>query len=143
MTTGKKRYVAMLCTSMFCGTVLGAIGSGESNIFTIDNRYVTATRIDGPSQVNEGATANYTCTATYSDGRQVNVTNAASWSENSSLASISNTGILSTGNVSSNTSVTVTASYGGKTDTHTVTILAQTYSLSVSSGLGGARQSAR
>ena len=121
-----------------CSTgVSGGIGSGESNIFAIDNRYVTALRIAGPPQVNEGSTADYTCTATYNDGRQVDVSSAAVWSENSSFASISNTGALMAGDVTSNRSVTLTASYGGRTDTHAVTILVQNHALYLSSGVGG------
>jgi hypothetical protein len=79
-------------------------------------------QISGPTQVNENSTAQYSCIAYYSNGSSSTVTSSASWSENSSYASISDSGVLTTNLVSSDKSCTITASYGGKSDTHTVTI---------------------
>ena len=91
--------------------------------FTVENpvtlSYVT---ISGSTQVNENSGAQYTCTAYYSDGSTSNVTSSASWSENSSYASISSSGYLTTFSVSSDQSCTITASYEGKSDTNNVTI---------------------
>lgn len=76
--------------------------------------------ISGSAQVNEGATATYVCTATYSDASTANV--AAVWSENSTYASITSAGVLSAAAVSSDQSVTVAATFGGKSATFAVTI---------------------
>lgn len=81
---------------------------------------VTGIAISGPTQVNEDGTALYTCTASYSDGTSSAV--APVWSENSSAATISGTGLLSAGSVDADTSVTVTATFSGFSDTHAVTI---------------------
>ncbi|MEN7973469.1 MAG: hypothetical protein ABFR47_06505, partial [Verrucomicrobiota bacterium] len=81
---------------------------------------LTGITISGPSAMNEETAAQYTCTATYSDGTSATV--VPTWSENSSYASISGSGLLSAGNVASDQSVTVSASFGGKTDTHAVMV---------------------
>lgn len=98
--------------------------SGQSDTHTVTVKYVppvlTGITISGPSSLNEETTAQYTCTASYSDGTSAVV--APSWSENSSSASISSSGVLSAGNVSANTGLTITASFGGRSDTHGVTI---------------------
>jgi len=81
--------------------------------------YIT---ISGETSVNEGSTEQYTCTANYSDGSSANVSSSASWSENSSYASINSSGYLTTASVSSDQPCRITATYGGKSDTHDVTI---------------------
>ncbi|HYQ55834.1 MAG TPA: T9SS type A sorting domain-containing protein [Draconibacterium sp.] len=78
--------------------------------------------VNGPNAVNEGSKANYKCTAYYSDGSTQDVTSLVTWSDNSSYATISVNGELTAGSVSSDKIVTITASYGGKTDTYIVTI---------------------
>jgi parallel beta-helix repeat protein len=83
---------------------------------------VTTVIISGPNEVNGGSEAQYTCTAHYSDGSTSTVTSSASWSENSSYASINSSGYLTTTSVSSDQACTITASYGGKSDIHSVTI---------------------
>jgi len=81
--------------------------------------------ISGPSSLNEGSSGTFSATASWSDGSTSSVT--PSWSENSSYASISSGGVLSASSVSSNQTVTVTASYssGGvtRTATRSVTIV--------------------
>jgi hypothetical protein len=88
---------------------------------------LTQLTITGPANVNGNSTANYTATATWSDDSTSTVTSSASWSENSPCTSISSSGVLTTGSVSANTSVTISASYtsGGLTltDTHNVTVV--------------------
>ena len=79
---------------------------------------VTSVSISGPTQVNENSSANYTARAYYSDGSNQDVTSSASWSENSAYASINSSGTLTTSSVTSDKSCTITASYGGKSDTH-------------------------
>ena len=81
---------------------------------------LTGVVISGPSSVNEETTAQYVCTATYSDGSSAVV--VPNWSENSSFATISGSGILTAGNVSADTVATVTASFNGEIDSHTVTL---------------------
>lgn len=78
--------------------------------------------VSGPTTVNEKSSAQYTATATYTDGSTVNVTSSAIWSENSSFASISSSGLLSTQAVSRDQSAVITATYQGKADSLTVTI---------------------
>ena len=74
--------------------------------------------ISGPDSVSKGSTATYTCTATYSNGTTKAVT--PSWSVSpTSYATITSGGVL-TGKSAG--TVTVTASYGGKTATKIVTV---------------------
>jgi uncharacterized protein YjlB len=79
--------------------------------------------ISGPDMVNENSSADYSCTAYYSDGSNQDVTSSAAWSENSLHASIDSDGHLTTSEVSSNQSCTVTAAYGGQNIDKTVTII--------------------
>jgi len=81
--------------------------------------YIT---ISGSTTVNKNSGAQYTCTAYYSDGSSVNVSSSASWSENSSYATINGSGYLTTGDVPSDQPCRITATYGGKSATHDLTI---------------------
>jgi len=85
---------------------------------------LTGLTINGLSSVNESSSATYSATASWSNGTTTTVT--PTWSENSTYASISTSGILTTTAVTANQTVTITASYtsGGvtKTATKTVTI---------------------
>ena len=83
---------------------------------------LTSVSISGATSVNENSSSDYTLTAYYSDGSSRSVTGEASWSDNSSYASISAAGVLTSYAVDSDQTITITASYGGKSDTHTVTI---------------------
>ena len=106
-------------------TITASYG-GKSTTKTITIKDTSPTlsylTISGSSQVDENSSANYTCTATYSDGTTSDVISSATWSENSSYASIGSNGYLSTSSVSSDQTVTITASYMGKTGTYTLTI---------------------
>ncbi len=97
---------------------------GQTDTHTVTINYVvpviTGISISGPTSCDEETTAQYTCTASYSDGSSSVV--APTWSDNSSYVSINGNGLLTAGNVTSDKSVTITASFGGMTDTHTVTI---------------------
>ena len=66
--------------------------------------------ITGLSSVNENTSADYTCTAYFSDDTNSDVTGSASWSENSSYASMSGRQ-LNVRSVSSDRTCSVTASY--------------------------------
>ena len=65
--------------------------------------------INGPSSLNEGTSATFVAVASYQDGTTAKVT--ATWSENSSYASISSNGLLTANMVTSNQTAIITASY--------------------------------
>ena len=75
--------------------------------------------ISGAASVNEGATSTYTATAAWSDGTRATVT--PTWSTN--LGTISAAGLFTSPSVTANQTVTVTATYGGRTGTMSVTIV--------------------
>jgi len=94
-------------------------------------------QISGSSTVNEDSSAQYTCTLYNSDGSSSTITDSASWSVNSSYASISNVGLLSTLSVSSDQSITITATYSGYSDTYSLTIKDTSTPTSTGGGGGG------
>ena len=104
-------------------TITASYG-GKSDTHAVTIKYVAPTltgiAITGPASMAEETTAQYTCTASYSDGTSEVVT--PDWSENSAFTAINASGLLSVGDISANQSVTVTASYGGKSDSHAVSI---------------------
>ncbi len=105
--------------------VLTANFGGKTAMFGVTIKNVpaatlTAIQISGPVSVSEGATAQFSCTASYSDGSSATV--SPTWSENSAAASISTSGLLTAGAVSADTAVIITAQFGGITDTHSVTV---------------------
>ena len=75
--------------------------------------------VGGPTSVSEGGTATYTATATWSDGTNTTVT--PTWSTN--LGTISAAGLFTPPMVTSNQAATVSATYGGRTSTMSVTIV--------------------
>ncbi|MFA6146821.1 MAG: hypothetical protein WC899_01250 [bacterium] len=76
----------------------------------------------GPSSVNEGGTGTYTATGTWDNGTTAAI--VPTWSVSpTTYASISSGGVLTTSAVTANQAATVTASYGGKTATKSVTIV--------------------
>ncbi len=107
---------------------------------------LTSVTIEGPAQVDENGGGQYACKAHYSDGSAPeDVTASAAWSENSSYTAINSGGYLSAGAVPSDQAVTITATYGDKTDTHDVTIRKSATTLSddqTVSGLSGPQGSA-
>jgi hypothetical protein len=70
--------------------------------------------------VNEGAIGTYTATGTWDNGTTAAI--SPTWSENSTYATIGAGGLLTASAVTSNQPVTVTATYGGRTGTMSVTI---------------------
>jgi hypothetical protein len=96
----------------------GTPGSGKAKT-TLSNL-----TISGPNTLNENTHATFTAIATWSNGSTSTVT--PTWSENSAFAAIGTSGVLTASEVTSNQTVTVTASYtsGGvsKTATRTVSI---------------------
>ncbi|MBW2604981.1 MAG: cadherin-like domain-containing protein [Deltaproteobacteria bacterium] len=82
---------------------------------------LTGLSISGDDSVNESSNADYTATATFSDGSTQNVTGSAAWSENSAYAGINSSGKLTTSAVSGDQTVTIQAdyTYNGVTETAT------------------------
>ncbi len=73
---------------------------------------LTSISISGNASVKVGTTAQYTCTAKYSDGSKVTVTpNKWKISSGSSYASINSSGMLTAGKVAENQNVLLQASY--------------------------------
>jgi len=92
--------------------------------------------ISGSTSVNESSGAQYACKAHYNDGSSLDITSSASWSENSSYSSINSSGYLTTSSVSTDQSCRITVSYGGKSDTHNVTIVNEVSNTDVNSYMG-------
>lgn len=87
-------------------------------------RILTNLVVTGPATIGENAVTQYVCTAMYNDGTNENVSAFATWSENSSVATISSSGqVRSTNTLTANSSFVVTATFAGKTATTNVTIL--------------------
>lgn len=85
----------------------------------------TALAIDGPGSIEENTTNQYVGTAVFSDGSTQSV--QPSWSENSTFASVSNSGVLSAGEIAVDTAITLAAAYtiGGVTRTATRGVVIQ------------------
>ncbi|MCP4612667.1 MAG: hypothetical protein GY845_28540 [Planctomycetes bacterium] len=81
--------------------------------------------VSGPIQVNEESGIQYTCTAHFINSgvhSSSDISNSATWSDNSDFASIDSSGFLTTSSVSSDESFQIKTAFGGKTDTHDITI---------------------
>jgi hypothetical protein len=103
-----------------------AVYEGISDTHTVTVKKAPATlanlSITGPTQLDEGSTAQYTCTANYSDNKSAIVTDSVQWSVNSNDANINDTGLIVAGTVQTETQVTITASIEGKQADHILTI---------------------
>jgi List-Bact-rpt repeat protein/glucodextranase-like protein len=97
---------------------------------------LTGLSIAGPGAVTENGNGQFTATALFSDGSTQNVSSSVSWSENSSVTSISSSGLLNAGSVNADTSLTVSASCtsGGTTKTASAGVIV------VNGGSGGGSQ---
>ena len=106
-------------------TITASYG-GRSDTHSVTVKYVAPTlssiTISGPTQLNENSSAQYACTAHYSDGSTAGLSSGVAWSENGAATSINASGLLTAANVTADTAVTITASYGGRSDTHSVTV---------------------
>lgn len=78
---------------------------------TPPEKSLTKLTIDGPAQVNEKSTSQYTCTAQYSDGSTAAVNANAQWSVTPSGTAEISGGLLTTPEVDANQSITISASY--------------------------------
>lgn len=72
---------------------------------------LTGLSISGPATVPENGSGQFTATAFFSDGTSQTVTSSSTWTENSPATAISSSGLLTAGSVSSDTTVTISASY--------------------------------
>jgi hypothetical protein len=93
---------------------------------------LTGLAIEGPATVNSGGTSLFKAKAHYSDSSSAYV--SATWSENSSSASISSGGLLSASSVSSNREVIVSASYGEGSETRNASTIVMIVTSSGSAG---------
>ncbi len=100
-------------------TYQGLSASKDVTIVNIEATLLFIT-ISGVDTVTESSNASYNATAHYDDATTVGITPV--WSEDSAYASIASNGIMATSSVSSNESVTITATYQGLDDTLIVTI---------------------
>jgi [NiFe] hydrogenase large subunit len=78
--------------------------------------------ISGPSSVQENNSAQYTCTANYSDGRNNDITGDVSWAIDPANAGIIDAGSLTANSVDSDSECTITASFDGKSANLPITI---------------------
>ncbi|MDA8402700.1 MAG: PKD domain-containing protein [Desulfobacteraceae bacterium] len=85
---------------------------------------LTGLTISGPGSVVSNTNASYTATAAFSNGTTQNVTSVSVWSENSSYATIGSGGVLTASTVTSNQSVTVSATYSYNGTAKTATLAA-------------------
>ncbi|MFC1761479.1 leucine-rich repeat domain-containing protein [Planctomycetota bacterium] len=127
-TNSQKCLVAVINLIFLNSIIFGATGFGISNVFEIDNRYVSRILIDGNRQVSEtnehtSPTVQYTftCLKVLNDGTDYDISNEAEWQVSSNDVSIKG-GILTVGTVQKDTTVIITAQYGDKTETREVTI---------------------
>ena len=95
------------------GTVISGtlVGVDALKFLRSGTAVLSSVSVSGFSSVNENTSANYTATATFSDGSSSNVTSNTIWSENSAVTTINSSGQLTAGSVTSNQAVTVTATY--------------------------------
>jgi len=102
--------------------ITATYGGKKSAPLSVTILQVVSLTISGPLQVNESSSADYTCTATYSDSSTMDVTNLAQWSEDSSYTTINSSGHLTTSAVSSDKTAKIKAKFGGKDKTLIITI---------------------
>jgi [NiFe] hydrogenase large subunit len=78
--------------------------------------------ISGPSSVDEGNSAQYTCTGTYRDGSTRDINGEVSWEITPVGAGSINAGLLTVNGVTSDTSCTISTAIADKRDDLTITI---------------------
>jgi len=100
-------YEGMTKTATKVATI---IDISESNLPPNTPITLSSLSISGDDVVNENSHANYATTAFFSDGSTQTVSGSASWSEDSSYASIDSNGVLTTSEVPGDVTVTIQAS---------------------------------
>ena len=116
---------------------LTAAHSGQTATKTVTIIYIrvaTGIDIDGPSSIDESSSEDYNADLIYDNGSEEAI--SPSWSLSSyAYADVNSNGLVTADPVTSNKTVTLTASYGSFTDTKTITIENEVISTpSVSSG---------
>ena len=106
-------------------------GKSDTHDVTIkDVPVVTSLEISGPTEVGESSGAQYTCNAHYDNGSTTEVTDVASWSENSDYAGIGSNGYLTTSAVDADQPCRITATYESESATYDITVKASPLFLS-------------
>ena len=96
-------------------------------LYAFWTKSISSLSISGPASVESAGTATYTCTATFSDKSTETVAAEWSLSAGASYGTIDpDTGVFTTHSATARRTVTVKASFGGKSATKTVTITART-----------------
>ena len=98
-----------ISASYTIGSIVHSANQQVSVVYLPPAPTFTSLNINGPSVVNENSSAQFSATALFSDGSS-QVVNPV-WSENSLEANISAMGLFNAGEVISNTSAIVSASY--------------------------------
>ncbi|QBG45945.1 hypothetical protein EGM51_00405 [Verrucomicrobia bacterium S94] len=105
--------------------IVGASYGGFADTHSVLISYVAPSlesiSIAGPASIFEESSAQYACTAHYSDGTQKTVT--PTWSESSAYLSVSAGGLVSTADVTEDRTASLSASYGGKSAKIDITVL--------------------
>ena len=84
---------------------------------------LTSISISGPSAVNENTTTQYTCIGHYNDGSTANLTHQASWMVSGPAPASITGGLLTAGDVTSNTPCTINVSSGSQVTNTPVTVM--------------------
>ena len=95
-------------------TVGGVTRTASKTVTIIDipvSVSLSSLSINGDNFINENSSDSYTATATFSNGSTQTVTSSAGWSEDSAYANINTSGLMTTLEVSSDTTVAVQATY--------------------------------
>jgi hypothetical protein len=123
ISTGGVLTAAMVTSNQTVTVTASYLGKTGTMSVTIVHAaaVLTSIAVSGPSTVNEGTTGTYTATGTWDNGTTAAI--SPTWSVSTSYATISTGGVLMAAMVTANQTVTVTASYGGKTGTMSVTIV--------------------
>ncbi|BBO16413.1 conserved hypothetical protein [Candidatus Brocadia pituitae] len=115
INSGELRYNITVQSATGTWKVKVVNGTVESLPFsftvTSSSVQLTGLSISGPTAIAENSSGQFTATAYFSDGSSSMVTSSTSWSENSSATNFPSPGLLTAGSVSSDTLVTVSASY--------------------------------
>lgn len=123
-----------IVTVLGTGILNGITRTGSLSVLLVNvppQRTLVSLNIIGPSTINQNTNAQFVAVVTFSDGSSQAI--VPSWANDSLAVSISNSGLLSAGEVSSDTSVTISATYpsGGITlnASKTVTIVHSTVTI--------------
>jgi hypothetical protein len=117
-------FTSAVSSNTSCTVSASLSGKSASFSTTITNVAVSLTLIsvEGPAEIGEGVTWGYNCFAHYSDGTKADVTSSAIWSESSPYIQVNSDGLVTAGQVTQDVSATVSAAYGGKSASRSLTV---------------------